>query len=119
MVGDVDNAEIIYTAHYDTPPRLPRFFVKHILLYCGLFFVLVGLLLLSIPQIVFNFTNSLNLTETVYKAIQISVLGSCGYIAMHTMGFLGNTNKTNYNDNTSGCITLLKLMDKYQKLPQK
>lgn len=74
---------------------------------------------MCVPQIVLNYTNSLNLAETVYNTIRTLVFGSCGYIVLHTMRFFGNANKTNYNDNTSGCITLLKLMDKYQKLPQK
>ena len=74
---------------------------------------------MCVPQIVLNYTNSLNLAETIYNTIRTLVFGSCGYIVLHTMGFLGNANKKNYNDNTSGCITLLKLMDKYQKLPQK
>ena len=30
---DPEKVDYIITAHYDTPPRLPKFFVKHMLLY--------------------------------------------------------------------------------------
>ena len=116
VVGDIAKAEIVFTAHYDTPPRLPKFFVKHLMLWSLIILCGGSLFLSKLPEIVFNFIPSYDLFIALnYFAIGAIGLGS-GAFLLHTMGFLGNANKTNYNDNSSGVITLLKLMAKYKDL---
>lgn len=119
IVGDINKAEYVFTAHYDTPPKLPKFFVKHMLLYSVLFATIIMVAMFGLPILVFQQTNSVELLEILSTLSYIGAGATFGYSLMHIMGLAGNANKTNYNDNTSGCYTLLKLMQEYQTLPQK
>ncbi len=116
VVGDIEKADIIFTAHYDTPPRLPAFFVKHMFSYCILLCGVMFLINNLFPQMLFYLTGSIDLFNTVCNVLMTLTYSSMGYLLLHTMGMLGNANKTNYNDNSSVCIALLKLMDKYKDL---
>lgn len=120
VIGNPEKADYIITAHYDTPPRLPKFFVKHMLLYSlialpaimlGLNYLLPNILLaLSAPTKVFNILSF---------ALPIANLGICGGLLGYVLGLFGNANKKNYNDNSSGVITILNMMEKYKDEPAK
>ncbi|HBP25576.1 MAG TPA: hypothetical protein DD618_01290 [Acholeplasmatales bacterium] len=97
VIGNLETAEYILGAHYDTPPRMPSFLMKSVLffnilmpiLFCALF---VGSILLSI-----------------HLLIPIAIVI---YFFLYSEGFLAIANKFNFNDNTSGVLTLLYLMGK-------
>ncbi len=117
VIGDIDKADIVFTAHYDTPPRMPKFFMKHMVLYSLLFSALLCLGSQYLPQLLFELTRSVKLLEISLYTAAYGQLGLCGAALLYSLGLLGNANKTNYNDNSSGCISLLKIMDKYKNLP--
>ena len=118
VIGNPEKADYIITAHYDTPPRLPKFFVKHMLLYSlialpaiilGLNYLLPNILLaLSAPTKVFNILSF---------ALPIANLGICGGLLGYVLGLFGNANKKNYNDNSSGVLAILNMMEKYKDEP--
>ena len=117
VVGDLDSAKYVFTAHYDTPPRLPRFFTKHMSLYTALAAAALVGICYSSAALAFELTKSPEIMETVFNIAQIGMYGTIGLSTLHVLGFLGTPNPTNYDDNTSGCYALLKLMQEYENLP--
>lgn len=116
IVGDLSKAKYVFTAHYDTPPRLPKFFVKNMMLYSVIFAsIIMGAMFIS-PILAHELTNSMEVLEAVSSLSMIAGFSIMGYSLLHMLGFAGNANKYNFNDNTSGCYALLKLMEKYQNL---
>lgn len=115
VVGDVDKAKVLYTAHYDTCAKMiiPNFITpKNFFVYILYQFLLVGIFV------------AVSLLSAVLSSY---VLGLCGldfkttseiskYIALFVyflMMFLlifGPANKHTANDNTSGVTTLLDIM---------
>ena len=117
VIGDPEKAEYIFTAHYDTPPRLPKFFVKKMLLNSFVFLPLAvvalgyGLpyIMLKIPDIPINFVAHF---AKIWPWV-------CSFAPVtYMLGFLGGANKKNVNDNSSGVLTLLNIMEKIKDLPQ-
>lgn len=99
VIGNLKTAKYVLGAHYDTPPRMPVFMMKNLIL-----FNLISILI--VPLIIFVFIYfEINLTF----AILIYIL-----TLLHLLGF-GIANKYNYNDNTSGILTLLSLMHKLKR----
>ncbi len=119
VMGNPEKAEFVLTAHYDTPPRLPKFFVKHMLLHC---LISLPLIILGINYLLPEILLSLNAPIKVFRALTyvlpIANIGICGGLIGYVMGLLGNANKKNYNDNSSGVLAILNLMDKYKDAPQ-
>lgn len=109
IVGDVATAKYVLTAHYDTCARLPfpnLLTPKNILLYILYQFALV------IPFLLISFVIGCVFTRLIPSSALASALS---FIA--TMGiiiwifFLGKPNEHTANDNSSGVITLIELMD--------
>ncbi len=109
ILGDVDNAQVIYTAHYDTCARLPypNFITpKNFWLYLG-YQVLV-----TLPFLAF-----MGLCYWGLKALGVAPLISlwAGWLAMVLAMFFvmmgGPANRHTANDNTSGVITLIELYE--------
>lgn len=109
VIGDVDKAKIIMGAHYDTCAKLPFpnfitpknifIYILYNLLICIPFFLMSGLFYYFISFII-------NDSELVFYLSDIFLL------VMLIGGLLiGIPNKHTANDNTSGVITLLELMD--------
>lgn len=109
VIGDPETAEVIFTAHYDTPatiglpnimiPRnLPLFYAYQILLVGGLLLVafIAGALAaaLGVP------------VEGAYW------IGWLAYMVLLVMMLAGPSNPHNANDNTSGVAAVLELMEK-------
>ncbi len=123
VVGDVDKAKVIYTAHYDTCARLPfpNFITpKNIGIYILYNVALVFGLIFVMAVVGFLFGMAVGavsiLLESVFK-INSGVLSDFGYIAfelwyilMLVLMFIGPANKNTANDNTSGVMTLLTIM---------
>ncbi len=117
IIGDVEKAKVIISAHYDTPPRLPVWFVKH-LTFWGIIgvptmFYLIMRLLFQLPVLVkWNWIyENLDLYFTATIIFIYAILLS--YV-LYLFGLLGNPNKVNMNDNTSGVIVVLEMVDRLQ-----
>ena len=120
VIGDVENAKIIYTAHYDTQPILPFPYIVMpkkpiltILLQC---IFILGLLAIGIL--------SANLICLVLKlcGVPIFILKIIFYILVGLVWlylllspYLGVANKHTANDNTSGVTTLIDIMTSLPK----
>ena len=120
VIGQPDNAKVLYTAHYDTCARLPfpnfitpkNFWVYllYTFLIAGIFFVLT-FALISFMGFVCTF---LPFSD---KALNwaLSFLPQVVCIVLLLLLLDGPANKNTANDNTSGVTTVLDIM---QALPQ-
>lgn len=110
VVGDPEEAEVIFTAHYDTPagslfPNLmiprnkPLFFLYQFLPITLLLVLSLGLSYLIGMVLLGN--------EVAYM-LSFLVLYYGGFF----LGFRTFSNKNNANDNTSGVATLLEIMER-------
>lgn len=122
IVGDPKKAKIVLTAHYDTPPNLPFDFVKKqavglgvgSLALAGLGLIFTDLALKNgSPQMI---ESAMNVAKGIAAIPTLAMAGSTG-LALYSMGLLGGENKNNYDDNTSGVLTLITLMNYYKSLP--
>ena len=116
VVGDPKKARVVFTAHYDTCPRLPfpNFITpKNIAIYLT-YQILVGVLIYLIPIGCAQFVTQLLLqifaptfeyTYLVTLLVDYAVLILVLYLLL-----AGPANKHTANDNTSGVVTLLELM---------
>ena len=104
VLGDVETAKVVFTAHYDTCARLPfpNFITpKNFLLYLGYS------LLISLPFVVLMFALAALLAPRlgVTGAFLGMLIGLC---ALFYVFFLGPPNPHTVNDNTSGVLTLVE-----------
>jgi len=104
VLGDVETAKVIFTAHYDTCARLPfpNFVTpKNILIYLGYS------ILISLPFVVLMFGLAALLAPRIGVAGMF--LGMLlGFGAMLYVFLLGPENPHTVNDNTSGVLTLVE-----------
>ncbi len=118
VVGDVDAAKVVYTAHYDTCARLPfpnfitpkriDLYILYQLALCVLLFVPMGALgfLLGLLAGVIGTA----LEQTAMVDISLMLLPSVVYIGALCALFGGAPNKNTANDNTSGVTVLFDIM---------
>lgn len=108
IYGDIENSKFIFTAHYDTPATLPFpniAFPKSLILnilYQLLIMVPVFIILVIIT-VVLRFYLSSNMVSLIIYFLIILMM----YLMLN-----GPANKNNYNDNTSGVITLMEIIKK-------
>lgn len=98
VIGNLDKASVIIGAHYDTPPRMFSWMVSHPILF-NIFIVV--LLWGILPLII------------IFMPFEIALIVYIIFIILlfsYLLGFFAIPNKNNYNDNTSGVLTLLTLM---------
>jgi hypothetical protein len=111
LVGNIKTAKTIIGAHYDTPPAMPVWFMKHLRFWSfiglPLIMFLFGYLSLHVP-IGLGVTGD-TLIQWYYVARAIYLLMTVSLI-LHVFGFTPFDNKINDNDNTSGVITLMKMI---------
>ncbi len=120
VIGDADNAKVLYTAHYDTCARLPfpNFITpKNFLIYLLYQFLIVGVFFIILFSL--GFLSGLTLSflpinEDISYAL-ISFLPTVIYFILIYLLLCGPANKNTANDNTSGVTTLLDIM---RELPQ-
>lgn len=117
VIGDPDKAEIVFTAHYDTPPRLPKFYLKNMLFHSIVTLPLSVFGLMGLSSL-FMYLQLYKLTIAYMTTLSYALPISAATMIAYCTGFLGGANKTNFNDNSSGCLSLLNLMDRYKDLPQ-
>ena len=109
VIGDVENAKVIFTAHYDTPAAaiipnlmLPKNKVLSHLYAFGMPIIL-ALICLFISYV---FTSLFKLPDVVFASIYVVLYLGSYYLLTRFF-----TNKNNYNDNTSGVATILSLIE--------
>jgi hypothetical protein len=115
IIGDMIHADTVVCAHYDTPPRLPVWFVRHLLFYAliGIPFVAMSwfqtmfrLPLWTMSPVIMN---NLDIYFTMVLAIGYGVMAV--YVA-HLFGLTPFSNRINMNDNTSGVATILDMAER-------
>lgn len=111
VIGNVEEAEVIYTAHYDTCAKLivPNFITpKNFWIY--LIYQLILTLVIMFPCILIGIIGGILFPDNIQLVFDLS------YLALLFMLFLmiaGPANKHTANDNTSGVATILGLIDKF------
>ena len=108
VVGDVEGARVVLTAHYDTPATsiVPNLMLPKnpILLILFHLFPIFGILALSLtPAFILR---SLTGIDALAPLAFIVIYYSLFYVL-----YFAFTNKNNFNDNTSGTATLLEIID--------
>lgn len=107
VIGDVENAKVIYTAHYDTAPKMP---VPNFVTPRNLFVTVLYQLLLLIPFFFIGFFTgftAMYISDNAFIANLINLI--VVFILIYLLMF-GKANKHTANDNTSGVITLIEIM---------
>lgn len=110
IIGDVDSSDMILTAHYDTAavlliPNLifPKNWLMNVVFGMAVFF-LVTLLYSVIYSLVGRFLPPLGSLLFLFFFL----------IGMMVLLFAGKANQHTANDNTSGVITLLEILDRIE-----
>lgn len=114
VVGDVKRAKYIFTAHYDTPARLP---VPNFIAPCNLLVTLLYQLLLTVVLIalplggmwLFGLVWSLSTRGDAIPFLGLMLVLWGTLVAELWLLVAGPANKSNANDNTSGVLTLLEI----------
>ena len=115
VVGDVDNAKVIYTAHYDTCARMffPNFMTpKNIFLYIVYQLLIVAGFFVTSAVLTFPFAYLLSfadIEEDLIFNFSYDIWLLIYFLLLFLMMF-GPANKHTANDNTSGVTTLLDIM---------
>lgn len=109
VIGDPETAEVVFTAHYDTPATigLPNIMIpRNLPLFYAYQFLLVGgMLLIAFIAGALGAAAGLSV-EAAYW------VGWVVYVALLVMLLAGVPNPHNVNDNTSGVAAVLELMDR-------
>lgn len=107
VIGDADNAEAIFTAHYDTPAEMlwPNFITPCNVLVYLIYQVGIVLLLLALSVAA---GVAVGLLTGVYELG--FVVGYAIYFGILLLMMMGPANKNNANDNTSGVASVLETM---------
>lgn len=110
VIGDIKNAKVVFSAHYDTCAAMlvPNFITPtNIWIYILYQFLLVIPMLLIAFTIGFGisclFALGSNVGEMIYCLLLFFMLG---------MMMFGPANKNTVNDNTSGTLTILEMVNK-------
>ncbi len=107
IIGDVESAKVVLTAHYDTCARLP---VPNFIAPKNPILTILYSILLYLPLIVLMFLLNIGL-EFLYVDFWTQWFITFGSIMAYCLLLLcGPANKHTANDNTSGVITLCELL---------
>ena len=117
ILGDPETAEVIFTAHYDTPaagllpkirtPGRPVCAVAYRVLYGLLIAAAAGLCALLPVFILTMLTALVEMSESLYRVLA-ALVGYLGCMLV-LLAALAVPNTRNCNDNTSGVVTLAEL----------
>ena len=107
IVGDVNNAQLILTAHYDTCAKLlfPNFIMPKNPLASILYSVL-----LVVPMVAAIYLVNILLSFITADFWAHYLVSLIAYIALFLLMIAGPANKNTANDNTSGVIVLCELL---------
>lgn len=112
VIGDLEGARVVYTAHYDTPPVMPfpNFITPRNFLIYFVYQMAIVLLMLLVPVGI-----ALALRYTVYAGVDSTAPLFVFLVLYYAELFLllyGPANKNNANDNTSGVLTVFEIMER-------
>ena len=116
VIGDVDSAKVIYGAHYDTAPALPfpnlltpknmSVYMLYVLaIAAGAFALFFGIGFLTAFFLRYLTTDRYTFVFA-YNIIQRGI-----FLVLVALMLLGPANKHTVNDNTSGVVTLVEIMN--------
>ena len=105
VIGDPETAKYLITAHYDTPANM---LLPNLVTPCNLVVYLLYQILIVGLFIAASVTVGILATLAVNNAELGSQLGMLTYWALLLIIMVGPANKNNFNDNTSGVITVLE-----------
>lgn len=113
VIGNPDKAQVLLSAHYDTPARaiFPNMMIPRNKPLFFLFQFLPVIVMLAIALPVSYLVGITWLQDTRVYFLTFLAL----YYAMFFLFFRGGSNPKNYNDNTSGVATLLSILEKLDK----
>lgn len=108
ILGDIENAKLVLSAHYDTCAALPfpNFITPKKPLFTILYSILIIVPIFLAVLFLNIMLNHLANTYFLHSLLSISV-----YLGVLSLMVLGPPNKHTANDNTSGVITLCELME--------
>lgn len=110
VIGDVERAKTVFTAHYDTPAAslFPNIMIPR---NKPLFFAYQMVPVIFMLAIAFGVGFA---AQAIAGGDRRVLLGGflITYYTIYFVMFRGVSNKNNYNDNTSGCATLLTVIDR-------
>ena len=105
VVGDINRANTIITAHYDTCANI---FIPNICFPFSIFKTTIYQILIAVVFIIFS--------NIIYSLLGFVVDFNIILIFMCFMMICGISNKNNYNDNTSGVVCLIELINQLDQL---
>jgi len=116
IVGDVEKADIILTAHYDTPPHMIWPIVisgMGIISYTVSQFIIIAPMLIFYWAILFINSRIPSATSTELAVFMVVLVAIMSVLVLYTVQLLCSIipNKRNANDNTSGIAVLISLME--------
>lgn len=104
VIGDINSAKYVFTAHYDTPATMfiiPNFLTPKNIFMFILYQIFMTALMIGIAFLFGLLTYIIGLDFLVGYFVSLLLI-------MYQMMY-GYPNKNNYNDNTSGVVTLIEL----------
>lgn len=120
VVGNLESAKYVFTAHYDTCATL--FFIPNFLTPKNIFIFILYQLFLTVLMLGIALgvgALAAVLTGFINPAMSANVFSIGFIVTLFLIIFqmmVGYRNKNNYNDNTSGVVTLVELM---KRMPEK
>ncbi len=110
VIGNVKDAKVIFTAHYDTCARLP---FPNLIMPKNIVLSLLYSVLICVPFFALGFGAYMLFGKFVDDyLIRYDLSFLVGFFVMLFMLFIGVPNKHTANDNTSGVVTLCEIMSK-------
>ncbi len=105
VVGDIEKARVIYTAHYDTCAviPLPNFITPRNMFFYIIYQLILTALILGSGSLA-GYLVSLVTSQAIGDFVTLGLVLLCCYQIM-----AGIANPNTYNDNTSGVITLIEI----------
>ena len=107
IIGNIEKANIIFTAHYDTCAWLP---IPNLCFPTNLFMYILYNILFILFIFIFEALLSTILLLLGFSKDQVEILSIISSLLICYLMLCGYPNKHNANDNTSGVITLIELM---------
>lgn len=108
IVGDLERAKVVLTAHYDTPAAslFPNIMIPRNIPLFFAYQMLPVIFMLAIALSISYLVGMVWLSDE--RAYMLTFLAL--YYGLYFLMFRGLSNPKNYNDNTSGVATLLEIM---------
>ena len=109
IVGDVEKADVVFTAHYDTCAVMPfpNFITPKNMVFYIAYSVLICVPIFAVMAVFNALLNFVTADFWIHYVLSLAVFAGIFYLLM-----AGPANKHTANDNTSGVITLCEIYSK-------